>query len=224
MRILIVEDDEKIARFMERGLKEEGYEVVIAPNAESCEQLDVQRNFDLILLDLGLPEKSGFELCEEWRQKEVKIPIIVVTARGAPQDVVKALENGADDYITKPFSFEELVARIRANLRRISEYSEQLIYRIDDLYVDISKREVVRGGEKVYLSAREFLLLTHLLQHKDNVVSKEEIMEKVFGFSAYANTNIVEVYINHLRNKLNCGSRKPLIHTVRGEGYMIKVF
>ncbi len=224
MRILIVEDDAKIASFMQKGLEEEGFQVDVSEDGEDCESEALQKKYDLILLDLALPRKSGFDLCEQWRRDGVTLPIIVVTAKGASRDVVRALEGGADDYITKPFSFEELVARIRANLRRISTYAEQLVYRVDDLYVDIAKRNVMRGNEPVYLSSREFTLLAYLLQHQDRIISKEEIMEKVFGFSAFANTNIVEVYINHLRKKLDCGTQKQLIHTIRGKGYILKVF
>ncbi|MDQ7053308.1 MAG: response regulator transcription factor [candidate division KSB1 bacterium] len=122
-------------------MQKEEFEVEILEDDKQCEHLDLQKNYDLILLNLALPHKSGFDLCEEWRKEGLTIPIIVVTAKGAPKDVVRALEGGADDYIIKPFSFEELVARIQANLRRISMYAEQLVYRVDDLYVDIVKRE-----------------------------------------------------------------------------------
>lgn len=223
MRVLVVEDEVRLAGFLQKGLMEAGYAVDIAIDAENGDALLSENSYDIVLLDWFLPGKSGVELCREWRQRNIHVPILMVTARDNTREIIKALKYGADDFIQKPFSFEELLARMAAHLRRTRVFSALPKLTIDDLVVDVARREVRRGEEPIYLSAREFELLTYLMKNVGKVVSKTAITQEVWGFSFLTNTNLVEVYINHLRKKLNCGSKKPLIHTLRGMGYVLKV-
>ncbi|MFQ5864130.1 MAG: response regulator [bacterium] len=223
MRVLIVEDETRVANFIRKGLKEAGYSADIAGDAKQGEYLSSVNDYDIILLDWLLPDAEGIELCRQWRKHGLQVPVIMVTCKDTTNDVISALDSGADDYIVKPFTFSELLARIRALLRRASTIpvSPKLI--LDDLEVDLVGREVSRGDTKIYLSDREFSLLEYLLRNAGNVITKAEISEHVWGIRFETNTNIVEVYVNHLRNKLDCGSRRPLIHTIRGVGYVMKV-
>lgn len=223
MRVLIVEDESRLASFIRRGLKEAGYVADVAGDAYSGDFLASTNDYDLILLDWLLPDSSGLKLCHQWREKGLQTPLIMLTCKDTTSDIISALDSGADDYITKPFSFTELLARIRALLRRASEVPISPLLKLDDLTVDVSTRKVRRGNAEIPLSPREFSLLEFLLRNCGKVISKTEISEHVWGLLFDTNTNIVEVYINHLRKKLDCGSRRPLIHTVRGVGYIMKV-
>lgn len=222
MKALIVEDEPRVARFIQQGLTEANYEVDVAYDAETGEAFVSKNNYEVVLLDWLLPGMSGLELCQKWREGGITVPVIMVTARDSTEDLIKALDSGADDYIVKPFSFEALLARIRANVRRVTTLTEPLHLKLADLHVDVAKRRVRRGDEEIFLSAREFALLELLLRSQGKVIPKTKVFQEVWGYSFETNTNLVEVYINHLRKKLDCGSRTPLIHTIRGVGYIMK--
>lgn len=222
MRILIVDDEVRVANFISRGLRESGYQVDIAHDASDADQCISQHEYSTILLDWLLPGMSGVELCRKWRKQGLEMPVIMVTARDATRDVVAALNDGADDYIIKPFKFDELLARIRANHRRAASMAVATYFKIDDLVFDTKKREVRRGELEVILSSREIALLEYFLRNVGEVLSRSSISRHVWGVNFDTGTNLVEVYINHLRSKLDCGSRKPLIHTIRGRGYVMR--
>lgn len=223
MRVLIVEDEARVAQFIRKGLKEAGYASDIAEDAHNGEYLVSVNDYDLILLDWLIPGVAGLELCREWRKRGLQTPVIMLTVKDNTSDIIAALDGGADDYIIKPFSFEELLARIRAHLRRSSAMPVSALLKLDDLVVDPARRDVRRGDVKIFLTGREFALLEFLLRGNGNVLSRSTIAEHVWGVLFETNTNLVEVYVNHLRRKLDCGSRRPLIHTVRGFGYVMKV-
>lgn len=223
MRILIVEDEARVAKFIHKGLKEAGHVADIAEDAVHADYLTSVNDYDLVLLDWMIPGKSGVELCRQWRRQGAKFPIIMLTAKDRTTDIIAALDSGADDYLTKPFPFDELLARIRALLRRASATPTAPLLKLDDLIVDPARREAQRSNTKILLTAREFALLEFLLRNSGNVMSRTSIAEHVWGLLFETNTNLVEVYINHLRNKLDCGSKRPLLHTVRGFGYVMKV-
>ncbi|RMF59169.1 MAG: DNA-binding response regulator [Calditrichaeota bacterium] len=222
MRILIIEDESPLANFIKKGLQESGYVVDVAEDGRSGEFMVNENHYDLILLDLLLPDKDGTDLCQGWRKAGITTPIIMLTAKDDKEDIIHGLDCGADDYVVKPFSFAELLARIRTILRRTSMTPATSKLTIDDLEMDLTRREVTRGHQKIHLSVKEFSLLEFLLRNKGRVCTKTEILEHVWGYFFETNTNIIEVTINHLRKKLNCGSRRALIHTVRGVGYIIK--
>ncbi len=222
MRVLIVEDEARLAEFIRKGLKEAGYAADIAEDASNGEYLVSINNYDMILLDWLIPGITGLELCREWRKRGLQTPVIMLTVKDNTNDIIEALDSGADDYIIKPFSFEELLARIRAHQRRSAVMPENTLLKLDDLVVDVVRREVHRGGIKLILTGREFALLEFLLRSNGKVLSRSTIAKHVWGMSL-ENSNLVEVYVNHLRRKLDCGSRLPLIHTVRGFGYVMKV-
>ncbi|RMF65682.1 MAG: DNA-binding response regulator [Calditrichaeota bacterium] len=223
MKVLIVEDEARVARFIRKGLKEAGHQADIATDAEQVRDIEIDGKYDVILMDWILPGTNGRELCLFWRKQGVQTPVLMLTCKDTTEDVISALDSGADDYMVKPFSFEELLARIRALHRRTSKLAPAPKLRMDDLELDVVKREVRRGGEPIFLSNREFELLEYLLRNAERVVSKSEIAEHVLGIHHDTHTNIIEVHINHLRNKLNCGSRRRLIHTIRGAGYVMKL-
>ena len=224
MRILIVEDEEKIARFIELELKYEGYEVEKAFNGRDGLEMAKTQPFDLILLDIMLPGLNGIEVLRRIRQFS-KIPIIMLTARDAVVDKVSGLDGGADDYITKPFAIEELLARIRANLRKNGndnsvDISEILTF--GDLYLDLKKREVRVKDNLIYLTKKEFDLLHYLLANKNIVLDRETILEKIWSYDFIGESNAVDVYIRYLRAKIEEPFDLRIIHTVRGVGYVIK--
>ncbi|KAA3617932.1 MAG: DNA-binding response regulator [Calditrichaeota bacterium] len=224
MKTLIVEDETRVVSFLKKGLKNANYEVFVAEDADSAEKLVAENEFGFILLDWMLPGRSGLEICQSWRQQGIEVPIIVLTARDTTKDIVTALDSGADDYIVKPFSFSELLARMRALQRRFSDKSIHKELKIEDLTLNVQRREAKRGDTIIYLSTREFSLLEYLMQNTGNVISKAKISEHVWGFTFETRTNLIEVYINHLRKKLDCGSKTPLIHTIKGAGYVMKNF
>lgn len=223
MKVLIVEDEVRVANFIRKGLKEAGHAADVAEDAEKGQSLASANEYDLILLDWILPGVNGLELCLQWRKQGLRIPIMMVTCKDTTNDVISALDSGADDYIVKPFTFSELLARMRALERRASSTPTSPKLRLDDLEVDPIRREVNRGKAKIFLSAREFALLEYLLRNTDAVVTKADIFKHVWGVYHETSTNIIEVYVNRLRIKLDCGSRCPLIHTIRGVGYVMKV-
>lgn len=221
MRILIVEDQKKIASFIERGLKEEGYAVDVALDGIEGEWKALNNDYDLIILDIMLPGKDGIEICKSLKKNGVETPILILTAKDSVRDKVIGLDSGADDYLTKPFAFEELLARIRALLRR-KKIPKNDVLQIADLKLDRLKREVWRGNKKIELTSKEYALLEYLMLNAGNVVTRTMISEHVWNENFDSFTNVIDVYINYLRNKIDKGFGKKLIHTLRGAGYILK--
>jgi DNA-binding response OmpR family regulator len=219
MHILLVEDEAKVARFIKEGLTSEGYEVEIAADGKSGEKLARSGEFDLILLDVLLPKKSGFEVLHDLRSDGVRTPILMLTARSSTEDIVQGLDNGAEDYLTKPFAFNELLARIRSLLRR--ERQGPAIHRIADLQLNAMTRKATRSGTSIDLTAREYALLEHLMRNPHKLVTRQQLAKEIWGFNFDPGTNIIDVYINHLRKKIDQGFEKKLLHTERGKGYYI---
>ncbi len=221
MRILVVEDEKELAAIICKGLRENGYSVDVAHDGE--EGLYMAENYpaDVVVLDIMLPGMDGLSVLKAMRRKGVKTPVVILTARDALTDKIKGLDAGADDYVTKPFAFGELLARIRSLLRRRTEVREAVI-RIDDLEIDTASHEVKRGGRIIPLSAREYALLEYMAYNRDRVLSRTDITEHIYDESFDRDSNIVDVYITYLRKKIDAGFEKKLIHTVRGAGYMLK--
>ncbi len=223
-KILIVEDEAKLARFMELELKHEGYDVVIAENGRIAMEKFHEASPDIMLLDLMLPELSGIEVCRRIR-KVSDIPIIMITAKGEIMDKIAGLDSGADDYITKPFVIEELLARIRAALRRTAHEktnTENDILSLKGLTVDIARRTVMFEDNEIELTKREFDLLAYLIRNKNIVITREQILNQVWGYDYFGETNIVDVYIRYLRTKIDDRFGVKFIHTIRGVGYFAK--
>ena len=221
MRILLIEDDPRIVSFLKRGLEAESYQVDAALNGE--EGLDMSRGvrYHLIILDLTLPLKSGMEICRQLREEKVSTPILMLTAKDTLQNKVDGLKMGADDYLTKPFAFEELLARLTALLRR-GEYKEIAgALKIADLTLDRDSHEVKRGSQAIVLTAKEFALLEYLMRHPNKALSRTSILEQVWGYHHDTLTNVVDVYIRYLRKKVDQNHPEKLIQTVRDIGYKI---
>ncbi len=221
MRILVIEDEAKVASFLKKGLQQSGYEIDVAADGEEGYERIRSSNYDLILLDLMLPKISGFDLIPKIRESKPTIPIIAVTAKSSVDDRVQGLNLGCDDYLTKPFSFAELLARIQVQVRR-GDPSSSLELRAADLVLNPLKRKVTRGGKTIELSNKEFSLLEYLLRNKDQPVTRNMIVENVWDASFDNFTNVVDVYINYLRNKIDRDFEPRLIHTVRGVGYTLR--
>ena len=222
MRILIVEDEEKVSSFIKKGLEEEGFMVDIASDGEEGEELILKNSYDIIILDIMLPKKDGNELLGDIREKGIDVPVIALTAKDKISDKVESFSKGCDDYLTKPFMFEELLLRIRAILKRKSGKTEKetTILSFADLKLDLIKRVAIRGGKEIELTSKEFALLELLMKNPKKIISRTEISQKVWGYDFDTLTNIIDVYINHLRNKMDKGFEKRLIHTIRGVGYI----
>jgi two-component system copper resistance phosphate regulon response regulator CusR len=223
MRILVIEDEVNVAGFIRKGLEEQGHEISVAYDGETGLQLARQASFQLIILDVILPHLNGREVCRTLRQEGYQeVPILMLTALGTTEDVVLGLDAGADDYLKKPFQFSELLARIRALARRKSLRSEGSFLRIGDLEMDLSRKTVRRAGRDISLTAREFTLLEYLVENQGRVVSRVDILEQVWEIDFDPGSNVIDVYINYLRKKIDKGFDHPLIHTVVGMGYVIK--
>ncbi len=222
MRILVVEDEHRIAASIKKGLEQEKYVVDLAYDGQSGFDLASDDVYDLIILDLMLPILDGFEICRQLRQKNIHTPILILTAKSQIDDKVTGLDCGADDYLTKPFSFEELLARIRALIRR-PHTSLNTILQIDDLSLNTITFEVTRGDTPILLSSKEYSLLEYLIRHQGRVISKEEIINHVWSYDADILPNTVEVFIKNLRRKIDnpFPDKKPIITTVRGFGYKL---
>jgi DNA-binding response OmpR family regulator len=222
VRVLVVEDEQRIAQFLKKGLIEKGYAVETAGDADSALERVESSPFDLIILDLLLPgSRDGLELCREMRSRGVRSKVLMLTARDAVENKIEGLDAGADDYLVKPFSFRELLARLRALLRR-TEVSEPGPIVSGEVQYDPDSREVVRDGETIRLTAREGALFELLLRRRGRVVSRSEIQARIWEDSYDLSTNIIDVYINSLRKKIDSGDREKLIQTVRGVGYRIR--
>jgi DNA-binding response OmpR family regulator len=219
-RILIAEDEPRIAAFLQKGLQAHGFTTTVADDGIEAAYMARSDQFDLLILDLGLPEKHGVQVIEELRGRGEVLPIIVLTVIQDVQDKVKALEAGADDYLTKPFSLEELIARIRVQLRyqRSSQPSEEMVLRAGDLVIDLRQRRIQFKGQSIELSTREFTLLEMLARQPGRVWTREDLLDQVWGYDYDPNSNIVDVYVGYLRKKLGRG----LIKTVRGIGYRLQ--
>lgn len=221
-RILIVEDEKSIARVLELELSFEGYETGMAyTGSEGLIQFREQE-WDLILLDLMLPEIHGLDVLKRIRSADAAIPVILLTAKSDVKDKVAGLDLGANDYITKPFEIEELLARIRANLRLVKGSANPAVHSFAELKLNESTREVSRGNRPVELTPREFDLLLYLLQHPNQVLSREQVLNAVWGYDYYGDTNVIDVYIRYLRKKIDAGEPATYIQTVRGVGYVLK--
>lgn len=221
MRLLVVEDEKKVARFIKQGLEEEGYAVDVAHDGEEGLQMVLDRVHDLIILDISLPRMDGLQVLRRLRQEKVAKPVLLLTVRAAIEDKVLGLDAGADDYLTKPFAFQELVARIRALLRRGGESGSSLL-RYADLTLDPTRRAVFRGETKIDLTAREFALLEFFLRNPERVLSRTMILDHVWDYDFDPETNVIDVYVNYLRKKIDSDREIKLLHTVRGAGYVLK--
>ena len=221
MRLLLVEDHKPLARALRLGLEEEGFAVDIAMDGEEADHKATGTNYDLIILDLMLPKKDGLSLLKGWRGAGLQSHVIVLTARGSLEDKVKGLDIGADDYLTKPFELEELLARIRALIRRGHQIKDPVL-RVHDMTIDTAARLVKRGGQSIHLTPREYALLEFLAFHKGKVVTRTMIWEHLYDEHDESTSNVVDVYIRYLRNKIDKGFELPLIQTRWGEGYMLR--
>jgi DNA-binding response OmpR family regulator len=220
MRILLVEDEKNVAAFIKKGLEEEAYTVDVAEDGPEGLLMGTTADFDIMILDVMLPGLNGIELCKTLRGKGVNKPILMLTAVDSVERKVEGLESGADDYLVKPFAFSELLARIKALLRRTPDMVRELS--LNDLRVDFLSRRVYRGKREIILTQKEFSLLEYLLRNKGRVLSRTQIIENVWGYDFSPGTNIVDVHIKSLREKVNKGFERQLIHTVRGTGYIMK--
>lgn len=221
MRILIVEDEKKIANLIKKGLKEEGYVSDLASDGIEGEFLATTNQYDVIILDVMLPKLDGVNLCKSLRDKKISTPIIMVTAKDSVSDKVKGLDSGADDYLTKPFAFEELLARVRAALRKRG-VSDAAILKVGPIELDLVSHKVTRSGKEIVLTAKEYSLLEYLMRNAGAIVTRTMIAEHVWDINFDNDTNVIDVYINYLRHKIDEGYDKELLHTVRGMGYTLK--
>ncbi len=221
MRLLLVEDHKPLVRALRQGLEEEGFAVDVAGDGEEADHKALSTNYDVIILDLMLPKKDGLTLLKSWREAGMQTHVIVLTARGALEDRVKGLDVGADDYLTKPFELEELLARIRALIRRRHQAKDPVL-RIHDLTIDTAARVVKRSGQSIHLTPREYALLEFLAFHQGKVVTRTMIWEHLYDEHDESTSNVVDVYIRYLRNKVDKGFDLQLIQTRWGEGYMLR--
>lgn len=223
MRVLLVEDELEIQSFLERSLTEAGYQVEVATDGATAEQLAIEGSHDALIVDLGLPDMDGISLILKLRQLGVKSPVLILSARRTVDDRVRGLEQGGDDYLTKPFALAELLARLRNLLRRHNQaMNEASRLRVLDLELDLLRRESTRGGEPLQLTQQEFVLLEYLCRNAGRVVTRSMILDQVWGMRIQPDTNVVDVHIYRLRNKVDTEGREPLIKTLRGVGYVLK--
>jgi len=222
MKILLIEDDVKISSFVTKGLKESGYTVVQAENGIDGLSFALNENFDAAIVDIMLPGRDGLSVIEEMRKQQVNLPVLILSAKRKVDDRVRGFETGGDDYLTKPFAFSELVARLQALIRRANHIVEPTSIKVHDLVLDIATRKVTRSNEKINLQPREFSLLEYLMRNENRIVSKSMIMEHVWDYNFDPHTNVVEARVCKLRDKVDKGFEVPLIHTIRGVGYVLK--
>lgn len=221
MRILIVEDEKKVASFIKKGLEEEYYSVDVALDGKEGSRLALSEEYDLIILDIMLPFKDGITILKEIRQENISTPILMLTAKDEVADKVLGLDSGADDYLPKPFAFDELLARLRALLRR-NVTDKKTVLTASDLQLDTQAHKAFRGNVEIQLTPKEYSILEYLLRNKNRVVSRTKLSEHVYDYHFDTDTNVIDVYINKLRNKIDKGFDNQLLQTVRGIGYVIK--
>lgn len=221
MRILVVEDEKKVASFIKKGLEEELYEVDTAINGKEGLDFGLTNEYDLIISDVMMPVMNGLQLTKELRKNEITTPILLLTVKDSTKDKVEGLDSGADDYLSKPFAFEELTARVRALLRRKESQKDNLLM-IKDLTVDLVAHSVMRGDKEIILTPKEYSILEYLLRNKNKIVSRTRLIEHVYDFHFDSGTNVIDVHINKLRTKIDHGFDNQLIYTARGIGYIIK--
>jgi heavy metal response regulator len=221
MRILVVEDEKKVARFIQQGLEEEHHTVDVAHDGEAGLAMAGAQRYDVIILDVMLPGKSGIDVTRELRTRKRETPILMLTAKTATEDKVAGLDSGADDYLTKPFAFAELLARVRSLLRRGTQ-EKSTVLTLADLELDTVTHKARRGTRIIDLTTKEYALLEFFLRNKERVLSRTIIAEHIWDYHFDTGTNLIDVYINHLRNKVDTGFDRKLIHTVRGVGYVLK--
>lgn len=220
MRVLLVEDEPGIAQFVSQGLTEAGYAVDVATDGQSGWDYAAAAEYDVIVLDIMLPELDGLQLLRRLRSEQIKSPVLLLTARDGVEDRVKGLDAGADDYLAKPFAFTELLARLRALLRRPPLQGDTVL-RVADLEMDVALREVRRAGKLIDLSPKEFTLLEYFMRHPRQVLTRDQITEHIWNFDFYGDSNVVDVYVGYLRRKIDRGFDLSLLHTVRGVGYRL---
>lgn len=223
MRILLVEDDRKIAGFIEKGLREAGFIVDTRYDGTDGLELGLQDIFDAAVVDIMLPGIDGLQLIEKLRQANIHTPVLILSARQSVDDRIQGLQRGGDDYMIKPFSFSELLARIQALIRRDKKSAQPTILKAGDLEMDLLKHEVVRGGEKIELPAKEYALLELMLRNAGMVLSKTAILERVYDYNFDPQTNVVDVLVCRVRNKVDKDFERKMIHTVRGMGYVLRL-
>ena len=221
MRILVVEDEKKVASFIKKGLEEEYYSVDIALDGKEGSKLAITEEYDLIILDIMLPYKDGITILKEIRLEKINTPVLMLTAKDGIADKVLGLDSGSDDYLAKPFAFDELLARIRALLRRNS-VEKNLLLKVDGLVIDTQSHKIFRNESEIFLTPKEYSILEYLIRNKNKVISRVKLSEHVYDYHFDSDTNVIDVYINKLRNKIDKGFEKQLLHTIRGVGYTIK--
>ncbi|MDO8586372.1 MAG: response regulator transcription factor [Armatimonadota bacterium] len=221
MRVLLVEDEKKVASFIHSGLREEGYAVDVTYDGQDGLDLAESNEYDIIILDLMLPGRGGLDVLEKLRLDQILTPVLVLTAKDSIQDKIRGLDMGCDDYLTKPFSFDELLARMRALFRRCQERADAKL-RVADLVLDPASHKVIRAGKRVDLTAKEYALLEYLMRNAGRVLSRVQIAEHVWDIDFDTFTNVIDVHVNHLRRKIDGEHDQKVIHTVRGMGYKIE--
>lgn len=228
-KILLIEDEAHVVSFIKKGLSEEGFEISVAFDGKTGLQLLQENPFDLVILDIMIPGMNGLEVCKEIRKTNTALPVLFLTALGTSENIVLGLETGADDYLVKPFKFIELVARIKTLLRRVDhtgtpavDPQDEHIYKISDLVLNDYTKTVTRNNETISLTTTEYRLLLHFLKNKNKVLSRVDILEEVWGIHFDMGTNVVDVYVNYLRKKIDAHADTKLIHTVIGMGYVLK--
>lgn len=223
MRILVVEDDEKIASFISKGFKQAGFAVDYAVNGEEGLHLALTEPYDAAVIDIMLPKLDGLSLIEKLRQQKVHTPVIILSAKRSIDDRVRGLQTGSDDYLTKPFAFSELLARVQALIRRANSIVEPTTITVGDISIDLLTRNVVRSGKRIELQSREFALLEYFMRNAGRIISKTMIIDHLWGYNFEPQTNVVDVLVCRLRNKADRDFEKTIIHTIRGAGYVLKV-
>ncbi len=221
MKILLVEDEKKVSSFIKKGLEEEYYSIDIAQDGDDGLKMALSDEYDLMIVDVMLPLRDGFSVVKEIRKNKISSPILFLTAKDKIEDKVFGLDSGADDYLTKPFAFEELLARVRALLRR-KEMEKSVQLKASDLVLDTQTHRVIREGKEILLTPREYSLLEYLLRNKNKIISRTRLTEHIYDYQFDTNTNVIDVYINKLRNKIDKDFDKQLLFTIRGIGYTIK--
>jgi two-component system copper resistance phosphate regulon response regulator CusR len=221
MRVLVIEDETKVGSFIKRALEEESYAVDLCEDGAQGLDMALSGSYDLIMIDLMLPSLPGLEVLARLRKEKIQTPVLILTAQSKVDQRVKGLDAGADDYLTKPFAIDELLARVRALLRRGPAESAGVL-QIDDLMLNPATREVTRGGQRIDLTVKEYALLEYFMRHAGRVLTRPMISDHVWNQDFDTFTNVIDVYVNYLRNKIDRGRAKKLIHTIRGSGYMLK--